>query len=215
MKKIEKRSSAEVVADRLREAIVLGDLRMGSTLSEAELGQELGVSRTPVREAFRHLSQEGLIEITPYKGAAVFQISAEQLLEIINFREIIECSALTVALETNSEALVREVGSVIERMSKAVEEGDVRSYLAADADFHLAIVSSAKNSYLSGANNLIASKMAAIRTALGRDRDLVSGSWETHRALYALFRDGNIKEATARLRKHIRDGIPRFSPYTA
>ncbi len=206
MRKIEKRSSAEVVADRLREAIVLGDLKMGAVLSESELGDMLGVSRTPVREAFRELSQEGLISITPYRGASVFRITPHELREIVDLRELIECRALEVAMKNNLPQLVETVSAVIERMAAAVREEDFRSYLACDSDFHLAIVRAANNSYLLSANNLVASKMAAIRTILGQDRDLFSGSWKTHKELYAIFRSGNVADAVARLRKHILDG---------
>ncbi|MBX3596537.1 MAG: GntR family transcriptional regulator [Rhizobiaceae bacterium] len=212
MQKIEKRSSAEVVADRLREAIVLGDLRMGSVLSESELGDRLGVSRTPVREAFRQLSQEGLIEITPYRGASVFSLSDNELVQVIDFRELIECKALDMAMRENAEVLTKAMSAVIDRMSEAVKAGDVRSYLAEDAEFHLTIVRSAGNAYLLGANNLIASKMAAIRTVLGGDRDMFSGSWKTHKEIFALIKKHDIEGANARLRKHILDGKALFAP---
>lgn len=211
MAKIEKRASSDVAAERLRNAIVMGDLKLGSLLSEGELGEILGVSRTPIREAFRVLSQEGLICLAPFRGATVFDVTDAELREIIDFREVIECNALTVAMKTNYAALRDAMRAVKERMAKAVEEEDVRSYLTEDSAFHLTIVQSAQNAYFISANNLIASKMAAVRTVLGRDRDMFAGSWNTHKEIIDLIEKGDCDAAVARLRKHILDGKKLFT----
>lgn len=213
MQKIEKRSSSEVAADRLREAIVLGDLDMGVPLSEAELGEQLGVSRTPIREAFRQLSQEGLVSITPFRGASVFTLKPGELNDLVDFRELIECKALEIAMQENHKALVDEVDAIMARMARAVEDHDVRSYLAEDTALHLAIVNAARNQYITKGNALIASKMAAVRTALGRNRDIFEGSWNTHQELCKLFKSGDIPAARKRLSKHILDGKTLFANF--
>src|SRR5579885_1243438 len=79
------------VYERLRDDIVSGLLRPGDQLVEARLASDLGVSKTPVREALIRLQRDGLVSIEPYRGARVLEPSNDDIREILEFRELLEC----------------------------------------------------------------------------------------------------------------------------
>ena len=102
MKPIERPESlTESVVKRLREAIVSGDFELGQPLSERQLAELLEVSKTPVREALAQLRLEGLVRILPQRGAFVFTLSQQEVVEICELRQALEASALRAAIERN------------------------------------------------------------------------------------------------------------------
>src|SRR5260221_9041097 len=92
------RSLTAIVIDQIRDLIITGKLALGEQLSENTLAEQLGVSRTPVREAFLRLESEGLVEVRPQRGTFVFQYDATELREILELPEGLEVGALRIAL---------------------------------------------------------------------------------------------------------------------
>ena len=87
----------DVVFKTLREAILTGELEPGERLMEIKLADKLGVSRTPIREAIRKLEIEGLVNMTPRKGAVVAEISEEDLQNVLEVRRVLEKLAVELA----------------------------------------------------------------------------------------------------------------------
>ncbi|MCG8360603.1 MAG: GntR family transcriptional regulator [Kiloniellales bacterium] len=205
MEKLTRISMTEQVVTHLREAIVLGDLPMGAALSEVRIASEMGVSRTPVREALQRLAAEGLVVHNAFRGTCVFTVTRDELDRMVDFREIIEGGAILQAMRLNLAGLRDAVERVIAAMEKAVARRDVRRYLSLDTDLHAAIVAASENSYLVDANMLVATKMAALRTALSLDIQLIERSWNTHQEIRELIATGDPDAAERRLRRHVRD----------
>src|SRR6188474_950945 len=114
LKPIERPESlAESVVKRLREAIVSGDFELGQPLSERQLAELLEVSKTPVREAMAQLRLEGLIRILPQRGAFVFTLSQQEVVEICELRQALEASALRGAMERNSALFTEDLAAVV------------------------------------------------------------------------------------------------------
>src|SRR4051812_29058528 len=88
------RSLAQLVVDQIRDLIVTGQLHLGEQLSENHLAERLGVSRTPVREAFMRLAVERLVEVRPQRGTFVFACGPGEFREICELRAILEAGAL-------------------------------------------------------------------------------------------------------------------------
>ena len=109
-------TSAERVADSLRDRIVHGDLAAGSRLGEAELAGELGVSRTPVREALSRLAAEGLVEIVPNRGARVATWTAAELEGVFDLRSTLEPQLTGFAVPNATPADVDELEELAVRM---------------------------------------------------------------------------------------------------
>ena len=103
------RSLAATVADRLRQAIIDADLALGSELSEVGLATRLGVSRTPVREALTLLQQQGLVNIIPQRGTYVFFPTEQDIIDLCEYRIVLESGDAVASGRTYRERLERLV----------------------------------------------------------------------------------------------------------
>jgi DNA-binding GntR family transcriptional regulator len=130
------RQSAEYVYRRVRDAILDGELKPGETMSQVVLADELGVSRTPLREALRMLQGEGLVEARPNRRVRVAPISVSDLEELYAVRVALEAQAIRLAVpRMTPEHIARLEGSIAE-MAHYAEEHDMRRWLIPHADYH-------------------------------------------------------------------------------
>lgn len=200
---IRPKSLKELALEYLRENIVNGSLEMGQMLSERGISEELGVSKSPVREALAQLSDEGLVIIEPQKGVWVFTLSEAEVAQICDFRQAIEFAAFELAMERNAKALADEMDSVVADMAKAQKKGDMKRYLALDTEFHQLIFKHSDNDYLAASYTRYVGKIAALRThlsALPRHTEL---SFEEHTKLANAVRECNSARVRQLLKEHI------------
>ncbi len=197
------RSLADVVTERLREDIVGGRYDLGAALRETTLARDLGVSRTPIREALMRLAMEGLVVIEAPRGASVFKPSRRELEDICDLRVSLESSALTFAVQRNRQEIARALKDIVEKMAKRRKNHDTAGYLDLDTRFHAAFFEHCDNQYLSDAYQIIASKMAALRNRLGDHPDHMAKSFADHKKIAAAVADGEIDKALAILEGHI------------
>ncbi|MFC5387617.1 GntR family transcriptional regulator [Aquamicrobium segne] len=122
------------ITDALREAILSGRLKAGSRVRQAELAEEFGISRIPVREALRQLESEGLMILVPNSGAWVSKLDRDEYIEIYKVRERLEPLAI-------SESSARLAAETIERMEELIlqieQTNDPDDFLRLDREFHL------------------------------------------------------------------------------
>lgn len=204
MKAIERpKSLTESVLERLRSAIVSGDLPLGAALSERQLAEELNVSKTPVREALMQLRSEGLVNILPQKGAYVFTLSAREVSQICEFRLALESAALTLAIDRDRAALAADMSNVVAQMEEAQRQGDTRRYLGLDTDFHAAIFRACGNQYLVDSHDRYVGKIAALRTHLASKPMHTKLSFEEHKHLRDAIASATVGVASEILRQHI------------
>jgi DNA-binding GntR family transcriptional regulator len=204
------KSLTEQAADAIRTRIVSGALHFGEALSEIALATELGVSKTPVREAFLQLKNEGLVEIMPQRGTFVFQMTTEQLRQLVEMRELLESASLGFAMR-NGPHLADALQSIVERMTTAFEAKERSAYRNYDGDFHQAIIAASGNSFIGSAYAIIAFRVQALRNRLTLDvenRRPLDG----HAHIARLVRDNNVEDAVKALLAHIRDA---FNSYIA
>jgi DNA-binding GntR family transcriptional regulator len=130
----------ERIASSLREAIVSGELGSGTRLVETDIAQRFGVSRVPLREAFRVLAGEGLVTIHPHRGAMVSEVSEGELVELFAARALIEGhAAARLAAQPDAQALAR-LHTMVADMKSAVRRRRFELYYGLAADFHDALV---------------------------------------------------------------------------
>ena len=196
-------SLAETVLDRLRADIVRGALGLGELLSERVLAEKLGVSKTPVREALAQLRQEGLVRIVPQRGAYVFSLSAPEVIAICEFRQTLEAAALRMSLARSPDRLVAAVSAAVADMDAARARNARIDYLDADTAFHEAFFAFCGNAYLSETYALHVGKIAALRTHLAVKPDHTDKSYQEHREMLNLLRDGQLDAALDVLDTHI------------
>jgi DNA-binding GntR family transcriptional regulator len=206
------KSLTSIAKESIRRAIVDGHLAFGSQLSENVLAGQLGVSKTPVREALVQLKLEGLVEVQPQSGTYVFQPTVEQVREICRFREIVESSALELAMKADSAALADALSQALMPANNASDTNDTNNASGTndgrardhDAAFHGAIVAACGNAYLQQAYQLVADKIHALRARLSVADETVDSCQDTHAHIMELVREGNVKKACTELRTHIR-----------
>jgi DNA-binding GntR family transcriptional regulator len=204
MRRIERpKSLATSALERLRQSIIEGDLALGQPLSERQLAENLGVSKTPVREALAQLRVEGLVQILPQKGAFVFTLSAKDIVYLCELRLTLESAALRFAYQRNREKLIHRLKSVLAHMVEAQERKDTRSYLHHDTQFHEVFFATCGNPLLEAAYGTHVGKIAALRTHLAMKPLHTVRSFEEHAEMIRLLESGAIAEAIAVLEQHI------------
>ena len=134
-----RRSLAEDAAERIREEILSGGLRQGERLVEARIAEQLGISRGPLREAFKVLRAEGLVVDVPNRGTFVVRLSPTDVREIFDLRAAIETRAAKTLAQRAGETEVHELRRLLDRLEAAAENGDVRAVARADLAFHEAV----------------------------------------------------------------------------
>jgi DNA-binding GntR family transcriptional regulator len=194
------KSLRELATELLRDRIIDGTLKMGQSLSERSISEELGVSKSPVREALAQLRDEGLVIIEPQKGARVFSLTENEVFQICDFRLAIETAGFKLALERSSEALALDMDKVVAEMTKAQ---DTRRYLQLDTRFHQLIFIHSRNDYLTACYDRYLGKIAALRTHLSSMPDHTRLSFEEHGMLAEAVRRRNLPKIEALLHEHI------------
>jgi DNA-binding GntR family transcriptional regulator len=204
MKITRPKSLKELVVEELRTRIVDGRMRLGAGLSENALAAELGISKTPVREALQQLKLEGLVEVQPQRGTYVFRLAAEQVTMISELREILEVAAAAAAIERNHSALLARMTSIHEAMRAAYDAGDTAGYRARDGEYHQAIIDLSGNDYVRDAYGLIAFRIQALRSRLSNEAALNRLSMKDHRDMLRLVKARDIAGLQTLLRAHIQ-----------
>ncbi len=136
------------VADRLRAEILEGRLKPGEWLRQERLAQFLGVSQMPVREAFKQLAAEGLVEHVPYRGVRVVEFSPEDVEDLYLCRGFIEGTAARFAAERMTPEEVEELASLHAGMCACRTPEDLADYRRLNRRFHSLIFTASRRSYL-------------------------------------------------------------------
>ena len=130
------RTLRELAVERLRDAILDFQFRPGERLVERTLCERLGVSRTVVREALRHLESEGLVDVIPQQGPAVARLDADQAVQVYEIRALLEAEAARAAAERATPANVAGLRSANDAIQAAFATGHGRDILKATTDFY-------------------------------------------------------------------------------
>lgn len=197
------RSLRELALEHLRNNIVDGTLKMGQALSERGISEELGVSKSPVREALAQLRDEGLVNIEPQKGARVFTLTESEVAQICDFRLAIETATFELALKRSPRGLSKDMARVAGEMKKAREQGNERRYLELDTEFHQLIFLHSGNDYLTSSYTRYIGKIAALRTHLAKLPHHTELSFEEHVGLTKAVAEGDMTNIRDLLARHI------------
>ena len=140
-------SSGERAYLETKSRILTGEMRGGQLLSEVEVAAQLGVSRTPVHEAFLRLAAEDLLDLLPRRGAVVVPVPPREATDLLEMRVAIEASAVRRLCRSPQplDSLFDELTELVERQRRGADAGDVGQFAAADDAFHRRIVEVAGN----------------------------------------------------------------------
>lgn len=137
-----------LVQREVERMILAGELAAGAKLNEVAVAGRLGVSRGPVREAFRALEESGLVRLLKNRGVFVREIPVEEADEIYELRAVLDEFAGRRAAQNATAAEVKALRGIVERMDRAVARNDVDAYHAANVEFHDALIALAGNGRL-------------------------------------------------------------------
>ncbi len=197
-------SLAAQATQTIRNAIADGAFALGEKIPEEALGKAMGISRTPVREALNELQRQGLVVIKPQSGSFVFQPTEADIVEICNFREVLESQAAMYAYRINKEACLEALSQALQTMEQAESHRDKLAYGRADTQFHEALFQHCDNRYLRASYDLVAGKIAALRTQLTAPFDnLRTQSLDEHRQFITLFRTGDFAKFQDLMHVHV------------
>lgn len=140
LQRIRPRVLRQEVLTALRTAILANEITAGSRLLEADVAEQMGVSRAPVREAIRHLEQEGLVEIFPHRGAVVVGLPETEIDAIYELRAVIEGRATAMSVDVVGEAELARLDALIDEMRGAIGAHDIDAIADFDLQFHGLIV---------------------------------------------------------------------------
>ncbi|QIB68125.1 GntR family transcriptional regulator [Aminipila butyrica] len=138
----------EIVYEELKLQILTGKIAPGTRMMEVELAEDMGVSRTPIREAIRKLEKEGLVIIEPRRGAYASQISTEDMVEILEVRQNMEGLAAFIAASKMKPEQLKCIEQAEEEYNRAVETGSTADMIYYDSQFHKLIVEASNNKTL-------------------------------------------------------------------
>lgn len=126
----------ERIVEFVKDAVVEGRLKAGERVPEQEIAESLGISRTPIREAFRQLESEGFLTVTPRKGAVVSAITDKDVKEFYEIKSLLEGYAARTACTSLKSKDIKKLESLHQQMLKYAEKGDVKGFFRLDNQFH-------------------------------------------------------------------------------
>ncbi|WP_301109892.1 GntR family transcriptional regulator [Sporosarcina sp.] len=193
-----------MVYENIKVAIVEGDIAPGTRLTETKVSEQLGVSTTPVREAFRRLASEGLVKIIPWRGAIVQEFSTKQLANVYTCRESLEALAVELAIDNMDEVGIRELYNFVER---SVETTSSSEYFELSSAIHNTILRYADNETLS---NLLVQLNDVIyhnRNISSFNDERRSEIYKEHMEIVKAIEEKDKVQAKLAMQSHVRNGF--------
>lgn len=195
------------VANILREAILKGELLPGTKLREVEISDSLSVSRTPIREAFRILESDGLLEVSPNKGVKVISLNETEICEIYEFRELIEIFAINKACEKISEKDLKYLDRIVNDMEECMRKDDYQEYLRCSTEFHLIYIKLCGNkriieTFKKNWNSILATQILTKSNNEARNETI-----NDHRKILSAIKKKDKVLAQSLVKEHIAKGL--------
>ncbi len=200
---------AQFVDRMLRQAIVTGDLGPGERLHVTSLGERWSVSPTPLREAFQRLAVEGLLELTPQRGARVSRVTVEDAHEVHEIRMALEPLALRSSMEAADGEWHSHVQTSFDRLARELRRSDPNRGDVEDAHrgFHLALLANCTSAWLSRIIDLLMTHVIRYWTLSRAPRRNVEDVIAEHDRLLGLCSAGRIDAAVAELTVHLQNAL--------
>ncbi|MBS4209370.1 GntR family transcriptional regulator [Bacillus sp. FJAT-50079] len=197
------KSLRDVVLESLREAIVTGRFKPGEHLKERELAEIMGVSTTPIKEAFRMLGYEGLVETIPRKGTFVSELAETSIQEVQMLRASIEGLCAKLAAVKLTEEQAEQLSEQINYMEQLLSENKAEQLVEENTKFHQLIREAASNPMISQILENISSFDQAFRKRALMEKNELYDGFNEHKQIYEAIISKNPDQAEAVTKQHI------------
>ena len=199
---VDRRNISDELANRIRQMIVDGEIAAGSRINEVHLARDLGVSRTPLREAIARLLREDTLVAVPRVGAFVKPLTVEEFDQIYGIRNLLDPEALRLAGVPSDQQLRR-----LERINAKIEAArDPDAIIDLDDQWHLLLIEHCPNKVLLDLIRDFMRRTRRYELALMRERQQVDVATDTHAQIIAALREGNVDRAAAVLKRNMEEG---------
>jgi DNA-binding GntR family transcriptional regulator len=198
-------TAADRAYAHVKQQLLDGSLADGTLLSEGAVADAVGISRTPVREAFLALASEGLLELYPKRGALVVPLTTADVNDLFETRALIETHCLRRALEADPEGLRRAAAAELARQRRLLAAGDIAGFVEADRAFHRTWMAAGRSAILLALYDRLRDRqqrVAARVLATGPKR--AEQLLDEHGSVLDRIRAGDADGAAAALEEHLR-----------
>jgi DNA-binding GntR family transcriptional regulator len=196
----------EIILENIRDAIVSGSLRAGSRVSEPELAERYGISRTPIREAFRQLESEGYLTVVPRRGAIVSEFTPKDIEEFYAIKSIMEGYAARRACENLTAKDLDRLQAINDKLAELAEAGDIKHFFKIHSDFHEMFIKAANNDKLHELIAGLVTKFQRLRFTSLSLPGRMAVSVQEHEKIIDAFRKKDPDLAEALVRKNAEYG---------
>ena len=198
-------SLGEVAAQEIRRAIQEGRLPTGTHLTETDIAEWLGMSRTPVREAMRRLESEGLLLNQPFRGAMVMRLDAEDIRQLFAVRELLESAAAGWCAENATVAEIESIRDLVRQEAEALSAP--RELMALNRRFHHAILDAAHNHFLRKAAVGVQASFPLLGDSNLLDEPRARAAHAQHLIILQAIEARDVTGAAAAAREHVRHSL--------
>lgn len=195
----------ELVFESLREAIIEGRLKPNERLMEIQLAEEMGVSRTPVREALRKLELEGFVVMVPRKGAYVAGISMKDIVDVFEVRAALEALAAGLAAERITEEELDQLERYLVQIYELSEGDNINAIVEGDTNFHDVIYRASRNQRLVQIITHLQEQIQRFRTTSLSQPGRTRVALEEHKKIVEAVAERNVELAQHLAREHIEN----------
>ena len=196
----------EKILENIRDAIVSGSLKAGSRVSEPELAERYGISRTPIREAFRQLESEGYLTVIPRRGAVVSEFSPKDVEEFYAIKSIMEGYAARQACDKLRDKDQERLQTINNKLAELARIGDIKHFFKTHNDFHELFIKAADNEKLHELIAGLVTKFQRLRFASLSLPGRMEISVQEHEKIIDAFRNKDANLAETLVRKNAEYG---------
>ncbi|MGB6405981.1 MAG: GntR family transcriptional regulator [Planococcus donghaensis] len=216
MEKITKQATlADRAYEYIKKMIITGELKPGQELPEEKLAHELGISRTPLREALKRLAMDALIELRNLKPAVVAAFTSQDIIEIMELRRLLEIKGLENLTDVEQRPNIDELMVNIERQLQAVQEKKVVEFMDLDQEFHALLYQNHRNNRLKEMINTINSGGSRAFLLLSDTAtDSSKKAYEEHLSILQAIEQGDLRKAKQQLGVHLDNIENRLLKYS-
>ena len=211
MKKLLKLEGYDLLSKKvyriLKKEIIKGAFKPGDKILEAKIANQMGISRTPVREAIRILAAEGFVTLNPNQGVLVRSFSIENVREILQIHSVLEGLAASLSCEVINEEDLKELENCVNKMEKLVNKKDSLAYSEVDLKFHELIVNNCRNKQLIQMRKNISDQAQRYRISSLNIPRRLKESLKEHQKILEAFKTKDPKKADSMSQKHIQNAL--------
>ena len=197
------------IADIVRERILKGEYQIGEKIKESSIAQELNVSRTPIREAFKTLEEEGLLDYLPNRGCYAKGFTKRDVSDIYTVREALEEIAMTWACERITDEEIDKLEEQCELMDFYTKKRDVQKILTMNSSFHDIIYNSTGSRFLAQVLRSYKGYLDKTRKSVFYREEFLDSIQEEHKAIFEAVKSRDKEQAVIAIKKHLASSKER------